>query len=69
MTKEPALLSGNVGQSPQEDIALLCFAVYRINKRKADRIEIAKLLKDRGAAAEDSDVDKVIAMLPIEVRP
>ncbi len=68
MTKQLKVLSEDLSGDPFETLAFYGVAVFRLNGHVPDREEIAKTLKIKGLEGSAEEVQKVVDLLPEEIK-
>ncbi|ALO65811.1 hypothetical protein AS189_04030 [Arthrobacter alpinus] len=69
MAKELSFLSGNLMGNPFEGTAFAAVAVFRINGKVPDQADIVKCLQTAGLQGTDEEVQKVVDLLPEQLKP
>ncbi len=68
MTKQLKGLSGDLSGDPFETLAFFAVTVHRINGRVPTREIIIESLHTKGFAGTDEEVQKVVDLLPAELK-
>lgn len=69
MTKQLKALSEDLSGDPFETLAFFAVTVYRLNGSVPTREIIVQSLQTKGFTGTDEEVQKVVDLLPAELKP